>query len=107
MNKQFQRRIENFACENCKAAVTGDGYTNHCPACLYSKDVDINPGDRAADCGGLMKPVSIEVKNDGYIILHVCEKCGKERKNKSAANDSFDMILKISGALWKTRGRNL
>jgi len=101
MTKQFQRRIENFNCQNCGTAVVGDGYTNHCPACLHSKDVDINPGDRAATCHGLMKPVSIEIKSDDYIILHVCEKCGKERKNKSAANDSFDMILKVSSGMQK------
>jgi len=96
MNKQFQRKIESFICENCGASVTGDGYTNHCPVCLCSKDVDINPGDRASKCHGLMRPVSVEVKKDGYVILHKCVKCGKERKNKSAQNDSFDAILNIA-----------
>jgi len=96
MKKQFQRKVEDFVCENCGAVVAGDGYTNHCPACLYSKDVDINPGDRASACGGLMKPVSVEVKNGGYIILHECVKCGKTRRNKSAPNDNFDTILKIT-----------
>ena len=27
----------------------GNGYTNHCPKCLWSKHVDINPGDRGAN----------------------------------------------------------
>ncbi|MCL1785956.1 MAG: RNHCP domain-containing protein [Alphaproteobacteria bacterium] len=96
MSKKFQRNIEDFVCEHCGARVSGDGYTNHCPACLYSKDVDINPGDRASECKGLMRPVSIDVKTDGYVILHQCTKCGKERKNKSAKDDSFDAVLKIA-----------
>jgi ribosomal protein L37AE/L43A len=97
MAKRFQRRIEDFICENCGAKVAGNGYTNHCPVCLYSKDVDVNPGDRASACGGLMAPVAVEAKKDGWAILHRCLKCGKERKNKSAGNDNFDEILKIAG----------
>lgn len=95
MPKQFQRTIENFTCENCGTQVVGNGYTNHCPNCLCSKDVDINPGDRMSTCGGIMMPLSVEVKNKNYVILHKCKKCGKERKNKTAPNDNFDAILKI------------
>ena len=51
---RFTRVVEDFTCGQCGAAVTGDGYTNHCPLCLWSRHVDINPGDRAAECGGLM-----------------------------------------------------
>ncbi|MDR3208951.1 MAG: RNHCP domain-containing protein [Rickettsiales bacterium] len=95
MAKRFQRKIEDFICENCGAKVAGNGYTNHCPECLCSKDVDINPGDRASACGGLMRPVAVEVGKDGFVILHECAKCGKKRRNKSAENDNFDTILKI------------
>lgn len=96
MQKIFQRRVEDFICENCGAFVKGDGYTNHCPVCLHSKDVDINPGDRASECHGMMTPVSVELKKDMYVILHKCLKCGKERKNKCSANDNFDAIIKIT-----------
>jgi len=51
MARLFTRNIENFTCERCGAAVEGNGFTNHCPACLCSKHVDINPGDRAAARG--------------------------------------------------------
>jgi hypothetical protein len=61
MAKKFTRRIEDFLCGNCGATVTGDGYTNHCPACLWSQHVDINPGDRAAACGALMRPSAVEM----------------------------------------------
>ncbi|MDR2268903.1 MAG: RNHCP domain-containing protein [Rickettsiales bacterium] len=95
MARKFQKKVEDFVCENCGAEVSGNGYTNHCPRCLYSKDVDVNPGDRASKCGGLMAPIGIEIKNGDYIIVHKCAECGKIRKNKSAPEDSFDMILEI------------
>jgi rubrerythrin len=95
MIKRFQRKIEDFTCENCGEEVKGDGYTNHCPFCLWSKHVDINPGDRAADCGGLMEPVSKEIEKDEQIITHRCEECKYEKRNKSAPEDDFDKLLNI------------
>lgn len=86
--KNFIRQPEDFACGHCGVQVAGNGYTNHCPECLWSKHVDNIPGDRANLCGGLMKPVAIEVKGDGYDIVHRCEKCGVIKRNRMADNDS-------------------
>ena len=97
--KKFQRKLEDFTCENCGTKVKGDGYTNHCPKCLFSKHVDINPGDRLELCGGLMKPVGVEVKGHSYIILHQCKKCGFKKRNKTAPNDNFEEIIKLSGGV--------
>ncbi len=94
--KNFKKVIENFVCEYCKTNVKGNGYTNHCPNCLHSKHVDINPGDRNETCHGLMKPIYITVKKDGYIYRHKCIKCGHEKNQKSSPNDNFEAILKIS-----------
>lgn len=94
--KKFTRRIEDFTCEHCGTHVSGNGYTNHCPNCLYSKHVDNNPGDRESNCGGMMRPISVEAKKDYYIITHRCEKCGKEIKQHSAENDNIDAIIAIS-----------
>ena len=58
---KFIKNIEDFTCEHCGAPVKGTGYTNHCPKCLWSKHEDVNPGDRASDCHGLMKPIDIGV----------------------------------------------
>lgn len=91
----FIRNIENFICEHCGAEVEGSGYTNHCPHCLWSKHVDMEPGDRAATCGGLMKPVRIEGASPEYDIVQVCEKCKHERRNKVAHNDSEETILAV------------
>ncbi len=94
--KKFTRTTENFICEHCGAEVKGNGYTNHCPQCLYSKHVDINPGDREADCGGLMEPVDFEQKNGKYIIVHRCQKCGFVRKNKVSDDDDFQAVLQLA-----------
>jgi len=94
-SRRFQRRIESFHCLNCGALVDGDGYTNHCPRCLWSRHVDINPGDRAATCQGPMEPVEYEVKGGETTILHRCTVCGFERRNRTAPNDDLDAILAI------------
>ncbi len=96
MPKKFQRRIENFVCQHCGASVSGDGYTNHCPNCLWSRHVDINPGDRAHACGGLMKPVNVEAESKEYIIVQQCQKCGALKRNKAQKDDDFDKLVALS-----------
>ena len=93
--RKFQRKKEDFICENCNKKVKGDGYTNHCPACLWSKHVDINPGDRLAECKGMMKPIGLDKKGDIFSVVQKCEKCGHERKNKLVVDDSFDEAVKL------------
>jgi hypothetical protein len=97
MQPRFQRRVEDFTCEQCGTAVVGDGYTNHCPKCLWSKHVDIMPGDRAADCGGMMEPIAIEGSTGkGYRIRHRCKKCGHEKMNDANAADSPDALVALA-----------
>lgn len=91
----FKRTIEDFTCEHCGEQVTGNGFTNHCPQCLWSKHVDVDPGDRLALCGGLMRPTEIQKKGSEYSIIQVCEKCGFTRANKAQKEDNFDMVLQI------------
>ena len=94
--KQFQKKEEDFICEKCGFEVKGDGYTNHCPNCLYSKHVDVNPGDRAADCGGLMEPVGLENRGDVFYIVQKCTKCSHERRNKAEKGDNFQALIDLS-----------
>jgi ribosomal protein L37E len=94
--KLFQKNKENFICEKCGQNVIGNGFTNHCPNCLWSKHVDINPGDRGENCGGLMIPVGILKKKGDYYINHQCQKCGFERSKKMEPNDNFDQIVSVS-----------
>jgi hypothetical protein len=96
MPRKFQRKIEDFTCENCGARVKGNGYTNHCPVCLWSKHVDINPGDRESKCGGLMKPIDIELKKGEYVLTQQCLKCKHLRKNKAVKEDDINKIIEFS-----------
>ena len=100
--KKFQRRKEDFRCEHCERDVIGNGYTNHCPKCLWSKHVDISPGDRMAQCGGLMVPVALKQVTDGYLLVHQCQKCGHEKKNKSSESDDFEALVELSRRLANT-----
>ncbi len=96
MGKRFERNIEDFVCENCGSNVTGNGYTNHCPSCLHSKHVDINPGDRQSNCKGMMEPIAVEPTSKGYTITFRCTQCGATKRNKSAEGDDFEKLLEIA-----------
>ncbi len=97
--KRFQKNVENFVCENCGADTTGNGYTNHCPVCLWSKHVDVNPGDRAATCGGKMKPTAVNLENGEYMVTHTCENCGHQKRNRVSKEDNFDKVVEIAAAM--------
>ncbi len=87
MEKRFKKNDSGFICKNCGKEVQPLGYTsrNHCPFCLFSLHVDVNPGDRASDCGGLLEPISVEIDpKKGYVIVSRCRKCGSLRRNKAA-----------------------
>ncbi len=94
--KAFTKTIEDFNCAHCGAVVRGNGYTNHCPHCLWSCHVDNNPGDRLATCGGMMRPISVETDGVKFIITHQCEKCGKIKRQRTSDNDDIDAIINIS-----------
>ena len=93
---KFTKTTEDFICEHCGEEVIGNGYTNHCPHCLWSKHVDNNPGDRAAKCGGLMKPAKTEYEHGQWIITHTCQICGHTKRNKTSPNDNTDTLAKIA-----------
>ena len=96
--KKFNMIDENFICEHCGKEVKKAEYTarDHCPYCLYSKHVDINPGDRENTCRGLLKPIGVEKFKDTYKIIYKCEKCSQEHKNIMANDDDMQEIIRIS-----------
>ena len=96
MDKKFQKTVEDFVCEHCSREVKGNGYTNHCPYCLWSKHVDVNPGDRAEKCGGMMKPIGVIKTKGDFSIIHQCQKCGFEKKHKLVPEDNFDEVVRLS-----------
>ena len=73
---KFTKIDEEFICEYCGKKVPKLGYTcrNHCPYCLHSKHLDINPGDRAEECHGILEPIGLETNSKkGYIIVFKCK----------------------------------
>ncbi len=95
MAKRFERTREDFVCRRCGHEVQGTGYTNHCPKCLWSRHVDVQPGDRAHGCAGMMRPTAVEVRGGGQVIVHRCERCGFTRRNKVTADDDFEVLLEV------------
>ena len=96
--KKFNENDEEFICENCNKKVSKLVYSSrdHCPYCLYSKHVDINPGDRMNNCEGLLVPIDIEKFKKIYKIIYKCKKCNKIHKNIVAKDDSIDKIIELS-----------
>ncbi len=96
--KQFFKKDEEFICDNCGKSVGKLLYTtrDHCPYCLYSKHVDINPGDRANKCLGLLVPIDIEKFKSSYKIIYKCNRCGIIHKNIMASDDDFEKIIVLS-----------
>jgi DNA-directed RNA polymerase subunit RPC12/RpoP len=101
------RKKENtsFLCENCGLLVkelTNGSYRNHCPKCLFSKHLDIIPGDRQSSCGGLMEPIDLTYNSQkGYQIIHQCKRCKAVKKNKTAEDtiqpdNIFDYVVAIN-----------
>lgn len=96
--KRFNELDEGFICIHCGKEVLPLGYSSrdHCPYCLYSIHIDINPGDRQNTCLGMLRPIGIEKYKDTYKILYKCEKCNKNHKNIIAKDDDMNEIINIS-----------
>ena len=97
MERKFTKNDNGFKCVCCGEDVKPLGYSSrdHCPNCLTSVHVDVNPGDRLNDCKGVLIPVSITCKNQNYVITYKCEKCGELHNNKAAKDDNFETILSV------------
>jgi hypothetical protein len=76
---------------------SGGHHRNHCPLCLYSRHVDgRRPGDRGSACGGTMAPVGACARPDGeQEIVHRCNACGLERRNRVAADDDVYAVMRL------------
>ena len=87
---------DTFVCKVCGRTVipenAGSDHRNHCPNCLSSLHVDIDPGDRASDCGGIMEPVAVWVRKG----IHRCKRCGVLHSNRVAADDNPMKLMSIA-----------
>ncbi|GAA1118716.1 MULTISPECIES: RNHCP domain-containing protein [Nesterenkonia] len=97
----MSRQAENtgFDCLHCGKSIPaqrGGSYRNHCPHCLYSRHVDITPGDRAANCGAEMAPVGVDHSGKkGFLLLHRCTRCGQVDRNRLAPDDDMDRVIEL------------
>ena len=92
---------ETFTCKVCGRPVVPEGagssHRNHCPNCLTSLHVDVEPGDRQSDCGGYMGPVAVWVRKNGeWAIIHRCRMCGSFSSNRVAADDNPMKLMSIA-----------
>lgn len=96
--KKFINKDESFTCNNCGYQVEPLKYSSrdHCPMCLYSIHIDINPGDRQNTCLGNLIPIGIEKFKDTYKIIYKCSKCKEIHKNIMARDDDMNKIIELS-----------
>lgn len=92
---------ETFICRTCGREVKPEGagsdHRNHCPNCLCSIHVDNVPGDRDADCGGVMEPIAVWVRYNGeWAIVHRCKRCGALSSNRIAGDDNPMKLMSIA-----------
>jgi ribosome biogenesis GTPase / thiamine phosphate phosphatase len=90
-----------FVCSNCSMSVvpvkTGTLHRNHCPYYLWSRHLDLKPGDRACLCNGLMKPVAIWARSGKEaVIIHRCIVCGILKPNRIAPDDNEKELVKLA-----------
>jgi len=97
--KRFIKNDGGFICINCGREISPLKYTsrNHCPHCLYSLHIDVMPGDRQNNCGGILQPVLSEPSaSKGFVITFKCKKCGEKIRNKAAKDDDTKILIRLT-----------
>ncbi len=97
--KRFTGREEPFQCEACDATVQplrSGTYRDHCPICLTGKHVDIQPGDRAAGCGGMLEPIGLLGQLTSRQISYRCTACGHRKRNRTAPDDDPELLIELA-----------
>lgn len=91
-------RDERFTCERCGLDVPPGGamVRDHCPRCLRGKHVDVVPGDRAADCGGTLEPVSLTLRAGIVLIEHRCGRCAHSFLVRAHPDDRVPPSLSVA-----------
>ena len=105
-SKRLTKNDSGFICGHCGKEVLplGSSSRNHCPFCLWSRHLDILPGDRAATCKGMMEPVRTEPDaRRGFVILHRCTLCGYIGRNRAVPDakvqpDNMDELIRLTVA---------
>jgi hypothetical protein len=95
------RRSGTFRCRHCRLDVSteapGTAHRNHCPNCLWSRHLDVVPGDRAAGCAAAMEAIAVCVRADGeWALVHRCTGCSAVRLNRIAGDDNPLALMRLA-----------
>ena len=92
-------RDESFRCKSCGLDVSlgGAQVRDHCPSCLRGLHVDCTPGDRAADCGGILEPTKFELSGQAGVVIHYrCRRCKYEWRGRAHPDDAIPPSLSVA-----------
>lgn len=100
--KRFTKNNESFVCISCGATVPEhpSSSRDHCNKCLIGLHVDINPGDRANSCRGILEPIGLKIRDQKQQIVYKCKSCQKKIFCIVAPDDNPELILELSTRLW-------
>ena len=83
---------DSFTCKVCGRLVVPEGAGSD-----HRNHVDIEPGYREADCGGIMEAIGVWVRKGGeWAIIHHCKRCGTLSSNRCAADDNPMKLMSIA-----------
>lgn len=111
-SRRHEQNSGGFTCSHCASFVPlnpemGTAHRNHCNSCLWSKHVDIKPGDRASKCQSGMEPIAITLKIEGedkytnkqrlgdVMLVHKCTGCDACIVNRIAADDPASAVVSV------------
>jgi hypothetical protein len=91
----------SFRCTHCRLDVPTDApgtrHRNHCPTCLWSRHLDVSPGDRSARCAAAMEPIAVSVRDDDeWQLVHRCRGCEALRVNRIAGDDNPHSLIRLA-----------
>ena len=93
MKPSSVRSAGKLWCRQAQGAIIG----TIVPYCLSSQHLDNEPGDRAAECGGVMEPIAVWVRKNGeWAIIHRCRVCGALSSNRIAADDNPMKLMSLA-----------
>jgi uncharacterized CHY-type Zn-finger protein len=98
----FSKNNESFICINCSKEVSKHPTSSrdHCNFCLYGLHVDIEPGDRANECRGILVPIGLKIANTKEQIAYRCQGCNQVVTCVTAPDDNREKIIELSNMKW-------
>ena len=49
------------------------------------------------ECKGILRPKQVILDNKkGYVIIYECDRCKESRRNKAAADDNMNLVIKLT-----------